>query len=59
MRYLVILLGFLLLNGCAYKSQNLMSVKADKFAYGLISCTNCELDFQRNMDTNPSQKTVQ
>mgnify|MGYP001567229098 CR=1 FL=1 len=49
----VILLGFLLFNGCAYRSANILEVKAKKFRYGmLISCTDCEVKLQRNMDTN-------
>ena len=57
MRYLVILLGFLLFNGCAYQSRNLMHVQAEKFAYGLISCTNCDFTIERSMNTNPQQQT--
>ncbi len=53
MRYLVVVLGFLLFSGCAYKSNNLLEVKAKKFRYGLlISCEDCEVKMQRNMDTN-------
>jgi hypothetical protein len=57
MKYLVIMLGFLLFNGCAYQSRNLMNVKAEKFAYGLISCTNCDFTIERTMNTNPQQQT--
>ena len=52
MRFVVILSGFLLLNGCAYQSKNLMNVKAERFRYGLISCQNCEFTIERTMDTN-------
>ena len=57
MRYLVVVLGFLLFNGCAYQSQNRMNVKAEKFRYGLISCQNCTIDLQRNMEINQPVKT--
>ncbi len=57
MRYLVILLGFLLFNGCAYQSRNLMRVQAERFRYGLISCQNCTIDLQRNMEINQPVKT--
>ena len=50
---LALFLVCLLFSSCAYQSTNLLEVKAKKFRYGmLISCTDCEVKLQRNMDTN-------